>query len=87
MVRKFDEGTFFLWDYAIDYKYQNQNYATTALPEFINFMKDTYNMSKMTTTYIWGNVYAKHLYEKIGFIETEGVDENDCHEVNMVYYI
>lgn len=87
MVRKFDESAFFLWDYAIDYKYQNQNYGTTAMLEFISFMKDTYNVSKMTTTYIWGNVHAKHLYEKTGFTETEVVDENDCHEVNMVYYL
>lgn len=86
MVRKFDDGAYFLWDYAIDYKYQNQSYGATALIEFISFMKDTYHMSKMTTTYIWGNVHAKHLYEKIGFIETDVVDENDCHEVNMIYY-
>ena len=86
MVQKFDEGSYFLWNYAIDYKYQNQNYGTVALREFIHFMKDTYDMSKMTTTYIWGNEQAKHLYEKIGFLETDIVDEVGCHEVNMVYY-
>lgn len=52
MVRKFDEGSYFLWNYAIDYKYQNQNYGAVALREFIRFMKDTYGMSEMTTTYI-----------------------------------
>lgn len=86
MVRRFDEGSYFLWNYAIDYKYQNQNYGTAALVEFIRFMKDTYDMSKMTTTYVWGNEHAKHIYEKIGFTETDVVDEADCHEVNMVYY-
>ena len=86
MVRKFDEGAYFLWNYAIDSQYQNQNYGTTALSEFICFMKDTYQMSEMTTTYIWGNAHAKHVYEKIGFKETDVVDEDDCHEVNMVYY-
>ena len=86
MVRKFDEGAYFLWNYAIDSQYQNQNYGTTALAEFICFMKDTYQMSEMTTTYIWGNAHAKHIYEKIGFKETDVVDEDDCHEVNMVFY-
>ena len=43
MVRKFDEGSYFLWNYAIDRKYQNQNYGTAALRAFIRFMKDTYN--------------------------------------------
>ena len=86
MVRKFDEGAYFLWDYAIDYKYQNQNYGTIALAEFICFMNETYNLMKMTTTYIFGNTHAKHFYEKIGFVETDIVDEGDCHEVNMIYY-
>lgn len=86
MVRKYDEGSYFLLNYAIDYKYQNQNYGTVALLEFIHFMKDTYDMAKMTTTYIWGNEHAKHLYEKIGFLETDIIDEVGCHEVNMVYY-
>lgn len=86
MVQNFDKGAYFLWNYAIDYKYQNQNYGTAALLEFINFMKNTYQMSKMTTTYIWGNEHAKHLYEKVGFTETDVVDDVNCHEVNMVYY-
>ena len=86
MVQEFDKGAYFLWNYAIDYKYQNQNYGTTALLEFISFMKNKYHMSKMTTTYTWGNEHAKHIYEKIGFTETEVVDDVDCHEVNMVYY-
>ena len=86
LVRKFNEGAYFLWNYAIDSQYQNQNYGTAALVEFIGFMKDTYQMSEMTTTYIWGNEHAKHIYEKVGFKETDIVDENDCYEVNMIYY-
>ena len=86
MVREFDEGSYFLWNYAIDSQYQNQNYGTAALIAFIDFMKDSYKMSKMTTTYIWGNEHAKHLYEKVGFKETDFVNEGDCHEVNMIYY-
>lgn len=86
MVRKFDVRSYFLWNYAIDHQYQNRNYGTTALCAFIRFMKEKYDMEEMTTTYIWGNEHAKHIYEKVGFIETDVVDEDDCHEVNMVYY-
>ena len=39
----------------------------------------------MTTTYLFGNLHAKHVYEKIGFIETDFVDEEGIHEVNMIY--
>ena len=86
MVKNFDKGAYFLWNYAIDYKFQNKSYGAKALVAFIDYMKDTYHMSKMTTTYICGNEHAKHLYEKAGFVETDVVDEEDCHEVNMVYY-
>ena len=86
MVRQFDKRSYFLWNYAIDHKYQNQNYGTTALYEFIRFMQDHYDMKEMTTTYLWGNDHARHVYEKIGFTETDVVDEDGCHEVNMVYY-
>ena len=86
MVRKFSTGEYFLWNYAIDCKYQNQNFGTLALVEFIDFMKKEFSMSKMTTTYIWGNEHAKHVYEKVGFVETDVVDEDGIHEVNMIYY-
>lgn len=86
MVRQFDEEKYFLWNYAIDYKYQNQKYGTKALIAFISYMVKEYRMSILTTTYIWGNEYAKKLYEKIGFLETDVVDEDGCHEVNMIYH-
>ncbi len=86
MLRQFDKGAYFLWDYAIDHKFQNRHYGTTALLALIDFMKETHNMTKMTTTYIWGNEHAKHIYEKVGFTQADVVDEEDCHEVNMVYY-
>lgn len=86
MVRQFDEGKYFLWNYAIDYKYQNHNYGTKALVDFIAYMEKEYRMSVLTTTYKAGNELAKKLYEKIGFIETDVVEEEDCHEVNMIYF-
>ncbi|MBQ3551550.1 MAG: GNAT family N-acetyltransferase [Clostridia bacterium] len=86
MVRQFDIGQYFLWNYAIDFRYQNQKYGTKALLEFISYMKKKYHMSVLTTTYLWGNDNAKKLYEKIGFLETDVVDEDNCHEVNMIYH-
>ena len=50
-------------------------------------MKENFAAKEFTTTYIFGNDVAKHVYEKIGFIETDVVDEPDCHEVNMIYYV
>ena len=83
MFEKVTKRTYFLWDYAIDIKYQNKGYGTEALKELGTLLKKEFGVKKMTTTYIWGNEHAKHVYEKVGFIETDVVDEPDCHEVNM----
>lgn len=87
MLKNFDTGCYFLWDFAIDYKYQNRNYGTKSLKELIKYMNENYEMHTMTTTYTYGNEQAKHIYEKIGFIETDVVNDGICHEVNMIYKV
>ena len=85
MLKQFDDNCFFLWNFAIDYKYQNKGLGTKSLRELINFMIKKYQMKLMTTTYTYGNNHTKHIYEKVGFVEKDIVWENDCHEVNMIY--
>ena len=87
LVHRFAKRKYFLWEYAIDIKFQNRHKGTQALKEFIAFMKNNYDVTEITTTYIYGNEHAKYIYEKVGFIETDVVDEPDCHEVNMVYHV
>ena len=87
LVHRFEKQKYFLWEYAIDINHQNKHKGTQALMEFISFLKDHYNAKEITTTYIYGNDQAKHVYEKAGFVETDVVDEPDCHEVNMVYTV
>ena len=82
---EYEKDCFFLWNFAIDQKYQNQKYGTKALIELIKLFKDKYNLKEMTTTYIYGNDLAKHVYEKVGFVETDVVCEEGVHEVNMIY--
>lgn len=84
MLRKYKTG-YFLWDYAIDYRYQNKGYGYKALIEMAKILKEKYKVNEMSTTYKWGNEHAKHVYEKVGFVETSIVDEDDVHEVNMIY--
>ena len=81
MFRKFNDNTLFLWNYAIDSKYQNKNLGTKALKELIDILKNDHK--KFVTTYKQRNSHAKHIYEKLGFIETVVIDEPDCKEVNM----
>lgn len=84
MLREFQKGCFFLWDFAIDSKFQNKGLGTKALSELIQHLKIHHNMKLMTTTYIRDNGRAEHLYKKIGFKVTEVIDEPDCQEVNMM---
>ena len=85
MLRKYSDIGYFLWNYAIDIKYQNKGYGTKALLFLIDYFETKYNALELTTTYTFGNEIAKHLYEKIGFIEADIVDEDGIHEVNMIY--
>ena len=87
LVHRFEARKYFLWEYAIDIRHQNRHKGTKALTEFIGYMKASHAAEEITTTYIYGNDHAKHVYEKVGFVETDVVDEPDCHEVNMAYYL
>lgn len=84
MLKEFDEGKFFLWDYFIDFDHQNKGYGTQALQELITLFESEFGCKVMTTTYKFGNEPAKRLYEKTGFIETDIVNDGDVHEVNMI---
>ncbi|MBR5742692.1 MAG: GNAT family N-acetyltransferase [Clostridia bacterium] len=85
LVHRFEEGKYFLWEYAVDARHQNRHKGTRALTDFLAFMKTRFDAKEITTTYIYGNDHARHVYEKVGFVETDVVDEPDCHEVNMAY--
>ena len=84
---EYEASCYFLWNYAIDINYQNKHLGTKALKELIIFLKNNYDLKEMTTTYIFGNDIAKHVYEKVGFVETDVVDEDGVHEVNMKYVV
>lgn len=87
MLRKYSSSNYFLWNYAIDCNLQNKGYGTVALRQLLQFMKTKFYAKEVTTTYLWGNEHAKHVYEKVGFIETDIVDEDDIYEVNMIKYL
>lgn len=81
------EGIFFLWNYAIDARYQNRGIGAKALREVLDHMLSHYHVKVFTTTYSWGNEHAKRLYEKVGFQEVDVVEEDGFKEVNMIYAV
>ena len=83
MLCPFEGNGFFLWNFAIDSAYQNQHYGQRALRELLALLKQEHHVKVVTTTYTVGNDHAKYVYEKVGYWETDVVDENGIHEVNM----
>ena len=83
LLRDCGEG-YFLWDFAVDVNFQNKGYGTRILNDLIELMKERYGALWITTTYKQGNEIARRVYEKVGFFQTDVVEENDVHEVNMI---
>lgn len=83
MWRKFAPDSYFLWDFAINSDYQSQKIGTTALMQLIEFFKSTIGAKFLTTTYLTGNDRAQHVYEKLGFVTTDTVEDGEVSEVNM----
>ncbi|MGX7109445.1 GNAT family N-acetyltransferase [Facklamia miroungae] len=84
MLRKYDSTKWFLWNYAIDKNFQGRGLGEESLQALILLMKREYDATEISTTYLFGNDAAKKLYTKVGFYETEVIEETDCHEVNML---
>ncbi len=82
MFRK-NKDSLFLWNYAIDKKFQGKHYGEQALLELLTNLKEEMGFNTFVTTYKIGNNKAKHVYEKIGFKETEVILEDTIKEVNM----
>lgn len=80
----FDTKKFFMQDFRIDDKYQGNGLGKKALDLLIEELRNE-DVFILTTTYTCENNNAKKLYEKIGFIETDIVDDRDVQEVNMIY--
>ena len=86
MIRKFHSDEYFLWEYLIDAGFQGRGLGKSSLLALIALLRRDYGMKTLWTTYIWGNEAARHLYERVGFKQTDVVDEDGIHEVNMVLH-
>ncbi|MCE5235528.1 MAG: GNAT family N-acetyltransferase [Clostridiaceae bacterium] len=84
LLRRYSKYRYFLWDFIINCREQNRGYGSRALKALLQTMKEKRGARFVTTTYIIGNEHAKHIYEKLGFVETDTVDQGDVHEINMI---
>ena len=71
-----------LWEFMIDYRFQNKGYGRQALKLGLDFVKDKFNPDSIYTGVAPGNSIAKGLYESVGFKDT-GLVENGMEEMRM----
>ena len=71
-----------LWEFMIDYRFQNKGYGRQALKLGLDFVKDKFNPDSIYTGVAPGNSVAKGLYESVGFKDT-GLVENGMEEMRM----
>ncbi len=63
-------------EFFINAQYQGKGYGEEAARTVLDAMKADGKYCKVVLCYIQGNQAAKHLYEKLGFVETDR-DENE----------
>ncbi|MFN7249957.1 MAG: GNAT family N-acetyltransferase [Anaerobacillus sp.] len=68
----------------IDHKYQGNGYGTEAMELVITEMKKIENCKKIYLSTDPENIRGKHLYEKLGFVNTgEFVDEEELYVLSI----
>ncbi len=84
LLHNFKPGCWFLWEYAIDHKFQGRHLGTRALTALKEYMSAHHGMHTMTTTYIYGNERARRLYESQGFVFEREVNNDETHEIDLI---
>ena len=83
LLREYEPGCFFLWDFIIDRRHQSKGKGRAFLSLLLEHIKGDYAATMITTTYKAGNEAARKLYEAMGFEQTDICKDRGIHEVNM----
>ena len=78
------QGYYELCRIMIDYKYQGNGYGTEAMKLVISEMKKIENCKDIYLSTNPENLRGKHLYKKLGFLNTgEFVDEEELYVLSI----
>lgn len=75
-----EEGSYFLWRFMIDEKYQKRGYGKTALQIVIDYVRKMPNAGELTLSYHEGEGCPQPFYQKLGFKNTGRIID---HELEM----
>ncbi len=86
LLHNFKPGCWFLWEFAIDCRFQGRRVGARVLAQLKDYMAAHHGMHTMTTTYIYGNEPARRLYESQGFVFEREVNNDETHEIDLICY-
>lgn len=66
-----------LWRFMIDEKYQGKGYGKQALLIAIYYLVNKINIKEVYTSVVAENTYARKLYNKVGFVETGELSDDE----------
>lgn len=78
-----DPGEYIFSELLIDEKYQRRGYGQQCVQLVLDAMPAERKYSKVILCYVEGNVAAKNLYQKFGFIETEREGDEIIMELEL----
>lgn len=65
-----EERSINIWRIMIDLPHQGKGYATNALRLLVRLCRESGKYDRITIDYVKTNDAARHVYEKVGFIDT-----------------
>ncbi|MPM13667.1 hypothetical protein SDC9_60026 [bioreactor metagenome] len=79
VIYDYDEETYNIWHLMIDEKYQEKGYGTEAVKLCIEYIKSKPfgKSNDIILTCSIENSHAMHIYEKLGFIDTNKRDDDE----------
>ena len=79
-----EERCLVIWRIMFPEEHQNKGYGTRAIQQIIQMAKDSGKYDFIILDYAPENVVAKHVYEKLGFLQTGEIVNNGEIEMKLV---
>jgi predicted acetyltransferase len=81
-IRQWNTDAYFIWNFMIMESYRSKGYGGQALRMLLNALFEN-GAKTITTTRVASNLAAQKLFSRHGFVDTDTVQNDHVHEINM----
>ncbi len=78
-----EKDSFLIWEFVVHHKYQGKGYGYSIIKQFIDFLIINFQAKRIELAVVPGNIPAKNLYLKLGFIENGKINSDGEQEMEM----